>query len=221
MDRKSTILGAVLLLIVTLAGCSGRTDAPDVSSEMDEHLTEEQQAFFQNLASLCGNAYEGRSSFVTEANRETMEGRRLLMNVESCSSEEIRVPFHVGDDQSRTWIITKTPEGLLFKHDHAGSIGTEDDPTNYGGYANGDGTARRQHFPADAETADMIPAAQTNIWTLEIGAEEFVYDLTRHGEPRFTAVFNLSTPVPVVQEGEDDQEESDPATDGDLDSESN
>ena len=33
------------------------------------------------------------------------------MHVRSCTPTEIRVPFHVGEDRSRTWVITRTDGG--------------------------------------------------------------------------------------------------------------
>ena len=60
------------------------------------------------------------------------------------------------------------------------------------------GTAFRQRFPADSQTAALIPAASTNVWTLEIDEtqQRFIYDLQRDGRPRFRAEFDLRTPLP-------------------------
>ena len=30
------------------------------------------------------------------------------MHVRDCSERELRIPFHVGDDRSRTWVVTRT-----------------------------------------------------------------------------------------------------------------
>ncbi len=61
-----------------------------------------------------------------------------------------------------------------------------------------EGDANRQRFPADSETAKLIPEAATNIWTLEIDAakEQFIYALERHGQPRYKAVFSLKPAAP-------------------------
>src|SRR3712207_8407608 len=45
-------------------------------------------------------------------------GKRLVMHVRDCSPNEVRIPFHVGEDRSRTWIVTRTAAGLRLKHDH-------------------------------------------------------------------------------------------------------
>ena len=79
------------------------------------------------------------------------------MSVETCGEKEIRIPFRVGEDRSRTWVLTLTDGGLLFRHDHRHADGTPDKVTMYGGLAAPDGTPLRQSFPADAETARLIP----------------------------------------------------------------
>ena len=119
------------------------------------------------------------------------------MHVRSCDMAEIRIPFHVGEDRSRTWVLTPTATGLRLKHDHRHEDGTEDEVTQYGGDATGRGTASSQDFPADPFTAELVPAAATNVWTIEVvPGERFVYALRREGtDRRFRAEFDLSSPV--------------------------
>jgi hypothetical protein len=119
------------------------------------------------------------------------------MHVRSCSDDEIRIPFHVGEDRSRTWVITRTAGGLRLKHDHRHADGSEDAVTQYGGDTDGAGSATLQEFPADAFTATLIPAAATNIWTVEmVPGERYSYRLRRVGtDRRFRIDFDLSTPI--------------------------
>ena len=153
---------------------------------------ETQRAFFENLKRLCGQQFEGETVFPPDKDHP-LAGKRLVMRVETCRGKEIRIPFHVGEDKSRTWVLTLTDEGLLFKHDHRHADGTPDKITMYGGLAAPNGTRHVQSFPADAETAKLIPEAATNVWTLEInpGKRQFSYYLQRHREPRYKALFNL------------------------------
>ena len=121
------------------------------------------------------------------------------MHVRLCDEGQVRVPFFVGDDRSRTWVISRTPLGLRLKHDHRHEDGSEDSITMYGGDTVEPGSATRQDFPADAHTASIVPAAATNIWTLEIiPGESFTYALRREGtERRFRVEFDLSSPIPA------------------------
>lgn len=156
-----------------------------------------QGAFFTRLGALCGQSFAGRGVSSSTPDDPMMRAR-LVMEVGPCSGEVIRVPFLVDEDRSRTWVITLHPGALQLKHDHRHADGTPDEITMYGGWAANDGTAFRQRFPADSQTAALIPAASTNVWTLEIDEArgEFVYDLQRDGRPRFRAVFDLRAPLP-------------------------
>lgn len=154
---------------------------------------EAQKAFFENLKKLCGQRFEGTTRFPENADHP-MVGKKLVLSVESCGERELRIPFRVEEDRSRTWILTLSDRGLLFKHDHRHQDGTPEEVTNYGGWAAAGGTPLRQRFPADPETAKLIPEAATNVWTLEIDPEkrQLVYFLERHGEPRYRAVLKAS-----------------------------
>ncbi len=152
----------------------------------------EEETFFDRLRALCGERLEGRTEFPTQADHP-MVGKTLVLTPVCSKDDEVRVPLAVGEDRSRTWIIRQEKEGLYLKHDHRHADGTPDKVTNYGGQAQADGTAVRQVFPADQETAELLPEAATNVWTLEFHPErnELSYTLHRHGELRYRAVFRL------------------------------
>ena len=146
-----------------------------------------QQAFFQRLLSLCGQRLEGRIVSPPVAADADFAGKRLLMHVRDCSPQEIRIPFHVGDDRSRTWVVTRTNSGLRLKHDHRHEDGSEDSLSQYGGDTISAGTASRQEFPADAFSKELfvrsnIPQSTANVWAMEVEPELFVaYELRRPG----------------------------------------
>ena len=186
MFRLLTLLLAGMLL----SNCSGR-----ISGLGGPHSTA-QRAFLKNISIHCGQTYEGVVVFPAEP-AAPFKDARLLMLVQQCGPTEWRIPFWVGEDKSRTWVLTPTGEGLLFKHDHRHEDGTPDAVTNYGGLADALGSARQQNFPADAFTAGLIPAAATNVWRLRLSDDGkiFSYILERDGKPRFQADFDLSKPV--------------------------
>ena len=159
--------------------------------------SEAQTAFFQNLKKLCGQQFEGVTEYPQDP-AHPMVGKRLVMSVATCSEREVRIPLQVGEDKSRTWVLTLSDKGLLLKHDHRHADGTPDEQTNYGGWAKAEGSANKQQFAADEETAKLIPDAATNVWTLEIDAEkqQFTYALERHNAPRYKGVFSLKPPMP-------------------------
>ena len=141
------------------------------------------------MQQLCGAGFEGYSSFPTDPD-DSFAGKKLVAEFSSCSKNEIRIPFAVGEDHSRTWILTKLPEGLQLKHDHRHANGEPHEITMYGGMAVDGGSEYAQSFAADQHTIDLIPAAATNVWTLSFDAEnnKLTYYLERHAKPRFKAV---------------------------------
>ena len=180
-----TCLAAFLLL---LSGCA-TIPAPTPADQ-----------FFARLSSLCGKAYEGRIASPAVPADADFAGKRMVMHVRECSADTIRIPFHVGEDRSRTWVISRTPNGLRLKHDHRHEDGSEDKLTQYGGDTLAPGTAARQEFPADQFSRDLfvrekIPVSATNVWAMEVEPGRlFAYELRRPG--RFFRVdFDLGRPV--------------------------
>lgn len=119
------------------------------------------------------------------------------MQVKSCEDNRIRIPFVVGNDLSRTWVITKQKTGLLLKHDHRHQDGLPDSITLYGGHTSNSGTATIQYFPADQQTTAILPAAGGNIWWIELEpGKYYTYNLRRMGTDRlFSIRFDLSKTV--------------------------
>jgi hypothetical protein len=69
--------------------------------------------------------------------------------------------------------------------------------TQYGGDTQGAADETSLDFHADEHTADIVPAAKTNIWTMAVepGAT-FTYGLRREEQDRrFRVEFDLSNPV--------------------------
>jgi hypothetical protein len=150
--------------------------------------------FLAALRARCGQAFEGR--VIDPQPVDTAFAReRLVMHVRSCG-DTVRIPFHVGENRSRTWVFTRTADGARLKHDHRHEDGSEDRVTQYGGDSRATGTAAKMEFAVDEFTKQLIPAARTNLWTVEISATQFVYQLTREGtDRRFRVVFDLTKPV--------------------------
>ena len=181
-----TLRRSIVLIALTLISC--RTAQPDRPGER----------LWNALAPLCGEAFEGRLAEGTEPSDAAIGAQRLVMHVRNCSAEEIRIPFHVGTNRSRTWVITRSGSGVRLKHDHRHEDGTPDAVTQYGGDTRGDANTLRLDFHADAETAAMIPAAAPNIWTIAVEEGRFTYGLRREAtNRRFRVEFDLTKPIAV------------------------
>ena len=179
------ILAAAVLTLSTLTASQAAAEPRD--------------AWFANLTALCGQTYEGRV-VTTDAADADFAGKTLTMTVRDCSADEIRIPFAVGEDRSRTWVITRTADGIRLKHDHRGTDGRPDGLHWYGGTTTTAGTATRQDLPVDAYSIEMFNAwdasvSTTNVWALEVHhAQMFAYELRRENR-HFRVEFDLTRPV--------------------------
>jgi len=151
------------------------------------------EQFWNKLKSHCGKAYEGE---LINGGNDDFAGKKLVMHVRTCEDDTVRIPFFVGEDKSRTWVLTMHDGRIQLKHDHRHEDGSEDDVTQYGGMSTNVGLADIQFFPADQETANLISYASTNVWWITLDETSFTYNLRRMGSDRlFTAKFDLSKEV--------------------------
>lgn len=153
--------------------------------------------FFKMISKHCGKAFEGKVVIDTEPSAAFQQ--RLVMHVRACSDSQLQIPFHVGDDASRTWIITKTGSGLSLKHDHRKPDGSHDPLTMYGGHTLDAGYDNVQSFPADQYSKELfvkrgIPQSVGNTWEMFIYEQQFTYRMVRQGRA-FRVVFDLTKPV--------------------------
>ncbi|MGQ0766981.1 MAG: hypothetical protein ACT4OZ_15130 [Gemmatimonadota bacterium] len=159
-------------------------------------VTGEADLFLNALRAHCGQAFEG-TLVDPQPVDSAMYGKRLVMHVRGCG-DTVRIPFHVGEDRSRTWVFTRTEDGVRLKHDHRHEDGTADRITQYGGDSRDGLGAGRVEFAADSLTAALVPAAATNVWTVEVSDSRFVYSLQREAagsDRRFRVEFDLSRQV--------------------------
>jgi len=183
--NKLPILFAALLL---LSSCEA---PPDTGRD-----------FLENLGEYCGYSYEGRTtefSLGQEGEPHPLEDPRMVMVLEECSEDEIRIPFHVDEDQSRTWVLQMRDDQLHLSHDHRYPDGTEYDQNMYGGYSDARGTGLKHYFPADDFTITERPQRNINVWSMEIDPEgdTFWYRLYLQDVLRFEATFDLGDPRPI------------------------
>ncbi|MEQ8406153.1 MAG: hypothetical protein RKE49_13730 [Oceanicaulis sp.] len=154
---------------------------------------------FDRLTALCGAAYEG-AVISTDPRDADFASQRLVMHVRECGEDTLRIPFHVGENRSRTWVITRLEDARLrLKHDHRHEDGSEDVLTQYGGDTAAPVSGASADFPADAHSRALferegIEASMQNVWTMAIDDEDFVYALNRP-DRNFEARFDLSEPV--------------------------
>lgn len=174
-----------LLIIAILLGASNISFAQQQGAARD---------FFDKIKTHCSKAYEGKVT--AGAGDDDFSKNRLVMHVKSCEENRIRIPFNVGDNRSRTWVLTLENDRILLKHDHRHEDGSEDKVTQYGGWTPNAGSDTMQIFPADSFTSENLPHATNNVWWITINENEFTYNLRRIGSERvFTVTFDLTKEV--------------------------
>ncbi len=198
-----------LSVVALIAGCGEEVVARQgefaESRVIPQVVAEPSAQFMANLIPYCGKAYAGRivANKPASTTPDPFDGKALVMHVRGCGDpyRQIRIPFHVGDDHSRTWVITRTATGLRLKHDHRHRDGSPDVLTMYGGETTSPGTAGRQEFPVDAESVALFQregstASVSNTWAMElVPAQRFVYELSRPNGRLFRVEFDLTRPV--------------------------
>lgn len=209
--RKLLVIGTFLLSI-SFACAEGtkseetslqKSDQEDVSLQNEnkqeinnQNANHPQEQFWQKLKEHCGKSYAG--TFDAENVPEDFKGKELVMYVMACEENVIKVPFHVGDDLSRTWVFTRTADGIELKHDHRLEDGSHDAVTMYGGTTSNSGLANVQFFPADQETSILIPDASGNMWWVTIDDNQYTYNLKRVNTPNhFRVAFDLTKEIPT------------------------
>jgi hypothetical protein len=194
MNGPSSFRRAPRPAFIALLACSAgitacaRTPAADAEAQRSP-----QRAFFDAIAARCGEEYPGRA-ITAPASDDTFRPAFLGMRIASCSDREIRIPFIVDDDESRTWVLTIEGEDLVFTHEHMLEGDTLSSNSGWGGRAvAGTGTALFQHFPDHRWEPDQVPAANRSHWRMRLDPEhgQFVYYLDRGVTPAYRLVFHM------------------------------
>lgn len=185
-----SLISSVGVVLLAGVGCAGVTTPSTPAAQ-----------FLASVAAMCGNAYAGRITANEPATpNDPFEGQALVMHVRSCEAERVLVPFHVGEDRSRTWVLTLHGDRIRLKHDHRHQDGTEDQLTQYGGDSTSPGMANRQEFPVDQFSIDLFTrtnrtVSNTNTWAMEVHpGRMFAYELSRPGR-KFRVEFDLTKTV--------------------------
>lgn len=193
MNNYKSIMVSFIFTVFFFSGCIQGNEKVYVSH------TDIQKEFLSNYKEYCGKAYKGRSVLVNLGENHQLENAELLMILDVCKEDEVRIKFYVNDDRSRTWVLMQTKQGLHLSHDHRYEDGTQYPNNWYGGYADESGNNLIQYFPADHRTILDRPVRAINVWSKEFDKEKklYYYRLYLEGELRYEAEFDLSNPVEI------------------------
>lgn len=188
--KRTCLYSLLLTLAFVLTNSIGAQVKPGQADEV----------FWDELMKLCGKAYSGRV-VAAPADDATFKDKALVMHVRACEKDRIRIPFNVGENRSRTWVLKRKKGRIELRHDHRHEDGKPDAVTMYGGWTTSIGMPTRQMFPADELTVKVIAAAATNVWWVDlVPGEHFSYSLRRMGSERYFSIkFDLKNPITAPQ----------------------
>lgn len=195
MTHTRLLSALSLTAVIALPALAKHQPAPLVS--IATHDT-----FFNAIKQHCNKAFKGQITIDTAAS-DAFKNKDIIMHVRKCNDTQLQIPFHIGDDASRTWIITKTGSGLSLKHDHRHNDGSFDVQTMYGGHTIDAGEKHLQSFPADQYSKELfvsqgIPQSVGNTWQMYIYPEKFSYRLIRK-DREFRVDFDLTQQVKIPE----------------------
>jgi hypothetical protein len=162
---------------LSIMGCAALAACAPVVSENPS------DTFFDNMTALCGGSYSGQVVSDQAVDADWI-GSALVVGPVTCETDVIRMPLAVGEDASRTWVLTRNSDDLEFRHEHVEPDGTPSAVTQYGGYARDGGSPMRQDFPADELTKtnfseNGLTVSLPNVWTLTFDGQTLGYALAR------------------------------------------
>lgn len=198
-------LGLFTALLGLLVGCHSDPAPSEGADDQERSASEPQGEYWDNLRSMCGNAYTG--AVVKDAPPQNLGEPEpfwseddLLMDVHHCTSDTVRIAFHAAGVRDRSFVFSRAEKGILFQDDRRQRDGTPQQLTGYGGLTWGSGSPQRQEFPIDEYSLSLFPRAEGSIWTFDIIPNElwaYQYELRKEGEYRILRVeFGLADTVP-------------------------
>ncbi|WP_333608265.1 hypothetical protein [Arsukibacterium sp.] len=148
----------LLISCLMMCGCALAAAPQDTEQDMVQQSTD---AFWQALASHCGNAYAGKRVQARNDRPDLLVGdEQLVVHFRHCDNYLLALPFHIGKadgswDRSRTWRFSRLGSMLELRHDHRLADGQPDTTnTMYGGLMMAGGSNQLQRFLFTERTAE-------------------------------------------------------------------
>ncbi len=191
MKKRNVILFTALMVSAFIFFCNSPTQK---TTEVEKTA---QDIFFERFADLEGKSFAGREVFIREG-VDSWAALDLVMHVREFTDSVIYIPFRVGENTSRTWMIYRESDGRLrLRHDHRHSDGTPEELSLYGGYSADESTSLSQLFPADEFTCNMLERICDNEWNMMFDEEltTFSYILRKAGDMVIRIDFDLTKEI--------------------------
>jgi hypothetical protein len=191
MKKPNMIFILPIAAGILLLSCGGPVQ------QTAEVVKTENDIFFERFKEMDGKKFAGHQVYIRE-DMDSWADLDLVMHVREYHHNVVLIPFRVGDNTSRSWMLYREADGRLrFRHDHRHDDGSPEDLTLYGGYTAHGSDGFMQIFPADDFTCNMLRAICDNEWTLIFSDDQatFSYILKKAGELIFQADFDLTEAI--------------------------
>ena len=188
---------ATLAAAFVLAGACG-DGTPMTAQEADGSASQTQ--FMEAFRPYCGKAFAAK--IVEDSQPSPAWDHPLVVHVRDCEDSVIRMPLHVGEDRSRTWVLTQHAGYIDFQHIHLHDDGSPDLISPYGGQTRDAGAANLQRFPADDASkalfsANGLDASIPNVWSIGFPDGDTMTYALRRPSRVFQVEVDLSHAVPL------------------------
>lgn len=203
-NRQIVLISAVLLVLNAHSKALANELANESASVPSKDQSQAQAAFMQAFQPYCGKAYAAH--IVQDDTPSPAWDHPLVVHIRDCEDSVIRMPLHVGEDRSRTWVLTLHRGYIDFQHIHLHEDGSPDAVSPYGGQSLDAGSATQQNFPADEASkalfiANGLGVSVSNTWTINFSgdfpnSQTMRYQLSRPGR-LFEVQVDLSQAIPL------------------------
>jgi len=193
-SRKNTVAS---VLVAGIAAFGLTACGPTTETQSSGYVAE-QTAFMAQFKPFCGQAFAAK--IVQDNQPSPAWDYPLVVHIRDCEDNVVRMPLHVGDDRSRTWVLTQHADYIDFQHIHLHEDGSADAVSPYGGQTLAAGSAQLQAFPVDDASKALfiengLDVSVTNTWTIQFVDEQTMsYQLSRPGRI-FEVHVDLSQPI--------------------------
>lgn len=153
-----------------------------------------QHSFFDNLQGLCKKKFAGY--IVYPAGKEApFQGKKIWIEVASCSAKEIRIPINIGEKIYRTLILGRNESGVYLQHENKRPDGSQAEISLYGGKALSHQSPFLLVFPADSYSKQLLGSERNSSWSLSISSDKSTLSYIAESDGRLDIQidFNLST----------------------------
>lgn len=171
MNTRKSISGSfkifTVLVLWVMWSCGPSQTSQEVTSDTSKPAVV--TGFLDHLKMLCEKELSGY--FAEYLHHPENVGKKIVLHVEGCRENEVRLRFESHSQQMTTLVLTQMQQELLLKHDVRLADLAPAEMTMYGGFADTTGSLVRQNFPVHNFGHGMWPGYEDFSWEIRFDPE--------------------------------------------------